>query len=744
MKNVYVFILIIFCCLSAVNKTMAQSGTTGTCDWALSGTSPNYTLTIKPTNGVSGAMANYSSSSSNPGRTTSPWQSYYSQTISVVIQQGVSNIGNYSFYNFNKITSVTIPNSVTTIGDAAFQYCNGLTPVTIPNSVTSIGEYAFASCSKLASITIPNSVTTIGMSAFSGCALTSINIPYSVTDIGVWVFQRCPLTNISVDANNPAYSSVDGVLFNKNQTLLHSYPGGKIGSYTIPNTVTIIGDDAFRYCSGLTSVTIPNSVTDIWGMGTFEYCINLISVIIGNSVTILWGGSFASCTKLTSITIGNSVTRLGGYNFYNCSSLTSVTIPNLVSIIEGYTFYNCSSLTSVTIGSSVTSIEDYAFYNCSSLTEMYVKAVNPPSILGTNAFYNVPTNIPVHVPCGSKTAYQNATGWSSFTNIIEDISPFDISLQSNDANMGSANVIQANNCTNNTAIIEAIPNSSCYYFVNWNDGNTQNPRTMQITSDTSVTAIFAVTVVPITANDTIVCPGTSASLTASSSVSGATYKWYSSQVASSPFHTGANYTTSNLTADTTFYLGILANGCETAPGDRKEVKVSIKSVSAASALLQELCPGLTTRIFPNKDGSWTSSDSSIVDIINSGSIIGQSAGTASLTFYDSTTTCSSSMSITVKAYPNPDEITGKTVVCEGKTIELTNTTPNGVWTKNNNNISFDNPQANPVKVTGVTKGNSFVTYTVFDGVCQTKRTFRLKVIPVSTTPPKIIIGVERK
>jgi hypothetical protein len=274
---------------------------------------------------------------------------------------------------------------------------------------------------KTGSYTIPNSVTAIEDFAFAVCiGLTSISIPSSVTTIGDGVFGDCiGLTSIFVDANNTAYSSNAGVLFNKVQTTLICFSGGKTGSYTIPNTVTAIEDLAFSGCIGLTSVTIPNSVTSI-----------------GEE-------AFSGCIGLTSVTISNSVTDIG----------------------------------------------DYTFSGCIGLTEIYVKAVTPPSISSTT-FYDVSTTIAIHVPCGKKTAYQSAAYWSDFTNIIEDIL-FTVTVQSNDATMGNVNITQHNTCTNNTEIIAATPNNG-YRFVQWNDGNTQNPRTITVRQDTSFTAIFAI------------------------------------------------------------------------------------------------------------------------------------------------------------------------------------------------------------------------------------------------------------
>lgn len=169
-------------------------------------------------------------------------------------------------------------------------------------SVTSIGESAFESCTSLTSLIIPNSVTSIGNYAFSGCSgLTSVTIGNSVTSIGKYAFSDCSgLTEINVDENNTVYSSIDGVVFNKSQTELVCYPGGKQGAYIIPNSVTSIGEYAFDYCSGLTSVTIGNSVTSI-----------------GN-----W--AFYRCSGLTSIDIPNSVTSIGECAFFRCSGLTDI------------------------------------------------------------------------------------------------------------------------------------------------------------------------------------------------------------------------------------------------------------------------------------------------------------------------------------------------------------------------------------------------------------------------------------
>ena len=173
---------------------------------------------------------------------------YCTQLPSVTIGSGVTSIGDDAFSGCYVLTSVTIPNSVITIGDYAFDECH-LTSVTIPSSVTSIGESAFGGC-QLTSVTIPSSVTSIGQQAFAGCPLTSVTIPSSVTSIGESAFEGCDnLTSINVDTNNPIYTSVDGVLYNKNVSVLIQCPEAKAGSLVIPNSVVVLTDVATMDCA---------------------------------------------------------------------------------------------------------------------------------------------------------------------------------------------------------------------------------------------------------------------------------------------------------------------------------------------------------------------------------------------------------------------------------------------------------------------------------------------------------------
>ena len=402
-----------------------------------------------------------------------------SSLTSITIPTGVTSIGVYAFYYCSGLTSVIIPNSVTSIGGKAFLDCISLTSVTIPNSVISIGDNAFYGCSGLTSVTIGNSVTSIGDHAFHGCSgLTSVSIPNSVTSIGKYAFSVCSgLTSVTIP---DSVTSIGDHAF-------HGCSG--LTSVSIPNSVTSIGKYAFSVCSGLTSVTIPDSVTSI-GDNAFRGCSGLISVTIGNSVTSIGEFAFFGCTGLISVSLPNSGTSIGRLAFSSCSSLTSVSIPTGVTSIGWGAFAGCSALTSVTIGNSVTSIGDYAFSECSVLTSVKCSAVTPPSIDNTS-FLNALSTCTLTVPCGSIDVYTGSDWNTFFAERISEDTPFELNASSNDTAFGTVAVSTGGSCPEK--ILTATP-ASCYHFTAWNDGNTDNPRTITVTQDTTFTANFTKTI----------------------------------------------------------------------------------------------------------------------------------------------------------------------------------------------------------------------------------------------------------
>ncbi|MBQ7914152.1 MAG: leucine-rich repeat protein, partial [Clostridia bacterium] len=349
------------------------------------------------------------------------------------IQDGVTSICSYAFYDCSSLASITIPDGVTSIGEYAFRYCSSLTSVyitdiaywcsisfsnyyanpfyyadnlyvdnqlvtelVIPDGVTSIGSYAFDGCGSLTSITIPDSVTSIGSSAFYNCSsLTSITIPDSVTSIGSSAFYNCSsLTSITIP---DSVTSIGSSAF---------YNCSSLTSVTIGNSVTSIGGEAFRGCSSLTSITIPDSVTSIGSEAFYntEYYNNtdnwqnkvlyvdnclieakttIEECVVKEGTTIIANNAFSGCNSLTSITIPDSVKSIGDYAFYNCSSLSNIAIPNSVTSIGSSAFRYCSRLTSITIPNSVTSIGSSAFRDCSSLTSITIPFVGE-TLNGTN------------------------------------------------------------------------------------------------------------------------------------------------------------------------------------------------------------------------------------------------------------------------------------------------------------------------------------------------------------------------
>ncbi len=325
--------------------------------------------------------------------------------LMVEIPYGVKNIGSFAFKNCTALKSVIISDSVINIGNNAFSGCRSLSSVELGGNVKSIGWYAFYNCKSLKSIVIPESVEEIVAGAFAGCSiLEMVLISGGVEEIGYSTFYNCASLQYNVKG---------GLKYLGNETNKYLYLVGvsdkNITTAEIDSNCKFIGLEAFKDCTKLTSVTIPEGVTTI-GVGAFYNCIALenvvipssvksieyiafynctalTNIVIPNGVATIGAGAFAQCSQLESVEIPESVKTIGAGAFYNCIALESVEIPSTVKVINAGTFYGCISLDSVEIPDGVTTIGSYAFADCVLLENVEV----PESVInvGNNAFGNV-------------------------------------------------------------------------------------------------------------------------------------------------------------------------------------------------------------------------------------------------------------------------------------------------------------------------------------------------------------------
>ena len=413
-------------CLTNASISYCICGATGNeanVKWALD---DNGILTISG----SGAMEGYYAMD------YTPWYTNRENIQIVVIENGVTNVGDCAFGNCTNLTSVTIPDSVESIGGGAFGGCSKLQSVTIPDSVKSIGNSVFFGCTSLKSVTIPASVASIGNGTFWGCSnLQSVTIPKKVTSIEQFTFIGC--TSLKSVTIPDGVTSIGGYAFNSCTSL---------ESVVIPGSVESIGDDAFKDCNKLADVyytgtkaewdaLTKGSGNDSLTNATLHYHCgataddNVYWALVGDTLTISGSGAMAdyadassvpwnnSITAIKTVVIENGVTNVGAYAFNNCSSLTSVTIPDDVTKIGDYAFYGCQELTSITMPEGLTSIGSSAFQNCTKLTSVTIP--NSVTNVGANAFNScanlTSVTISNRLDTISERTFEKCTGLNSVT-----------------------------------------------------------------------------------------------------------------------------------------------------------------------------------------------------------------------------------------------------------------------------------------------------------------------------------------
>ena len=343
------------------------------------GTDANWILTSDGVLTISGSGA----MSDNDGNVME-WFDYKESITSIVIEDGITYIGNWTFASLENLNSIDIAASVTTIGEGAFNYC-GIKEIILPEGIVSIGDYAFYLCKKLQRVLIPSTVTSIGESAFIACD---------------------SMISIEVDINNVNYSSLDGVLFDKEQSILIKYPDNLSGSYVVPdsvetieanafassklsyvtlsNNISTIGDYAFQNSENLLTITIPGSVENV-SKGAFYFCTGLTEVIVEEGVIGIQDNAFENCSGIIKILLPDSIQTIGKWAFSGCTKMSDMIIPDKVTDIGSYAFKNCRSLTSITIPKNMTYINESAFYFCDGLKEVVIP--NSITQIGDWAFY---------------------------------------------------------------------------------------------------------------------------------------------------------------------------------------------------------------------------------------------------------------------------------------------------------------------------------------------------------------------
>lgn len=372
-----------------------------------------------------GEMPNYERTADSPA----PWSEKKDRIKSILIEEGVTRIGDKAFNNAEKLEKVTLPETLSEIGGyaffrctslseidipskltsieyAAFEGCRALEQILLPDTLTTLQPYAFSDCLSLKSINIPNCITNISMEAFSGCPLETLYLPESVTRIDNSAFSGCKLqtvdlparieyigtnafdcstlTEINVSEDNPYYSSENGILYDKNKTTLILYPSNHAQtSYIMPKTITEIPASSFSGRKNLLEVIIPEGVTTIQP-STFSECRSIRKIVLPSTISELSYRAFYNCEHLEEINIPLGIQSIPDETFNGCASLKKIEIPDTVKEIGYGAFSLCRTIESIIIPEGVTTINRNTFNWCLSLQDVVI----PDSVtkIDTGAF----------------------------------------------------------------------------------------------------------------------------------------------------------------------------------------------------------------------------------------------------------------------------------------------------------------------------------------------------------------------
>ena len=461
------------------------------------------------------------------------------------IPNSVNRIGKYAFANCSGISDLTISTGITTLEPGVFEGCTSLYSVSIPNTVTKIDQRAFYGCSGLALLTIGTAVESIEASAFQGCtSLASLSIPNSVKVIRANAFNGCTtLASITI----PATVDTLGARAFYNCTLA--------SSIAIGNGVKSIETETFYGCSNATTITIGSNVNNIekdaftntgwytaqangllyldnWCLGykgdkptgvlsiqentkgfsnyAFENCTGITSLTMPTSMLYIGRHAFSGCDQITALSFPASVKSIGNNAFYGLNNLTilnadgniadwcSINFGNQYSNPVYYTrslYLNYAIQTDLVLPANLSEITPFAFYGCSNLSSITCQSTTPPVTDEATTFSHY--NADLYVPNTSVAAYKNDNTWKKF-NMKTEAATYTITANANNSNYGTVSGSGVYDY-NATATLTATPNTG-YKFTQWNDGNTQNPRSITVTDNATYTATFAAITYTITAN----------------------------------------------------------------------------------------------------------------------------------------------------------------------------------------------------------------------------------------------------
>lgn len=372
-----------------------QENVQGSCGenltWKLS---DNGLLTISG----NGKMDNYDSAKKTP------WYDYADQIKEIIVEKGVTSIGNFAFYGLTDIKEITLPKGMEVVGDYAFKGCTSLESVELPKYLWKIGESAFYGCKSLKAMNMPDTITVMGAYAFKGCeSMESLHISNNLYGLNESAFYGCKsLTEIVVPEG---IKRIDGYVF-KNCS--------GVTKVELPSTLAKLGESVFYGCSSMTNMVIPTDVTSIGGY-TFKNCLALEEITLPENLSTIGEAALYGCSNLKEIVIPDTVTKINSYAFKNCASLKDIKLSDAMTKISESCFYGCTSLENLVLPDNITNIDAYAFRKCSSLENVEFSA--ELTIIGESAFYGCEALTSITVP--EKVTSINAYAFKSCTGVKE-------------------------------------------------------------------------------------------------------------------------------------------------------------------------------------------------------------------------------------------------------------------------------------------------------------------------------------